>query len=59
MATKEVNFRLYCPKCQFYPLQETEDPCNECLAQGWNEDSTKPVRFKGKEGYANEAKKEN
>lgn len=57
MATKEVNFRVYCPKCQFYPLQETEDPCNECLAQGWNEDSTKPIGYKEKERYHGQEEK--
>lgn len=49
MAKKEVNFRLYCPKCKYYPLGSTDDPCNECLGQGWNEDSHKPINWKEKE----------
>jgi len=47
--TKEVNFRLYCPKCKHYELPETEDPCNECLAQGWNYDSRKPINYEEKD----------
>ncbi len=47
--TKEVNFRLYCPKCKFYNLKETEDPCNNCLTHGYNFDSTKPVEYKEKD----------
>lgn len=49
MATKEVNFRLYCPKCKHYPLSAIDDPCNFCLAQGHNEDSHKPIYYKEKE----------
>ena len=47
--TKEVNFRLYCPKCAHYKLKETEEPCNECLAQGFNYDSHKPINYKEKD----------
>ena len=46
MATKEVKFDEYCPKCQHYNKGEDEDPCWDCLNQGWNEDTHKPVMFK-------------
>lgn len=49
MATKEVYFNEYCKKCIHSDNAETDDPCNECLAQGWNDDSHKPIRFKEKE----------
>lgn len=49
MATKEVYFNEYCPKCEHYSKSEAEDPCYDCLAQGWNEDSHKPIMFKDKE----------
>jgi len=42
---KEVDFRVYCPVCKHYELEETKDPCNECLAQGWNIESHKPIHF--------------
>ena len=47
--TKEVNYRVYCPMCKNYDLKETEEPCNECLAQGYNIDSVKPIRFEQKD----------
>lgn len=45
MATKEVWFDVYCQQCKNYEKSESEDPCWECLNQGWNEDSHKPIRF--------------
>lgn len=49
MATKEVRFDKYCKLCQYYEKSEAEDPCWDCLNQGWNEDSNKPILFKEKE----------
>lgn len=46
MATKEVRFDLYCKDCVHLSKREGEDPCNDCLGQGWNEDSHKPIHFK-------------
>ena len=42
---KEVRFDLYCYKCKHYDKSEAEDPCWDCLNQGWNEDSHKPILF--------------
>lgn len=49
--TKEVRFDKWCSKCEHYDKNATDLPCNDCLAQGWNVDSTKPLYFKdnGKE----------
>lgn len=49
MSIKEVRFDIYCSKCKNSNTPETEDPCNDCLAQGWNEDSKKPILFKEKD----------
>ena len=42
---KEVRFDLYCPKCKHHEKSESEDPCWDCLDQGWNENSRKPINF--------------
>lgn len=44
--TKEVLYINWCPKCEYYTKSEILDPCNECLTQGWNIDSHKPINFK-------------
>ena len=43
---KEVDFKKYCATCVYKDIEETEDPCNECLAQGANEWSRKPIKYK-------------
>lgn len=49
MATKEVQFDIWCPQCVHYNKDATEDPCWDCLNQGWNIDSHKPICFEAKE----------
>lgn len=49
MNQKEVYFDQWCPKCKHQAVDETKDPCNECLDYSWNEDSHKPVNFEEKE----------
>ena len=44
---KEVRFDLYCKTCKDYKTNEWEDPCNECLNEPSNEDSHKPVNWRG------------
>ena len=44
--TREVYFDQYCNKCLHYKKKGSEDPCNECLNNPYNEDSHKPVMFK-------------
>ena len=48
MSTKIVDFQHWCPKCEHWEKGENEDPCFDCLNQGWNEDSTKPILYKEK-----------
>lgn len=49
MSIKEVRFDQYCPKCEHWEKSEAEDPCYDCLNQGWNDESHKPIMFKEKE----------
>ena len=44
-STKEVYFYVWCPRCVHSDKEGTEDPCNECLTEGFNIDSHKPVNF--------------
>lgn len=46
---KEVYFDIWCRKCKHKKVDETEPPCDECLEQGFNIDSHKPLRFEEKE----------
>jgi len=41
-----VDFYYWCPLCEHFELEETEDPCNSCLANGGNVKSTKPIYWK-------------
>lgn len=43
-----VDFEKYCKTCEYYDLKETKDPCNDCLGEGANDDSRKPVYYKEK-----------
>lgn len=45
IETKEVYFDEYCPKCVHNDKREDEEPCDDCLAHGYNIHSHKPVRF--------------
>lgn len=49
LNVKEVSFFEWCPKCKHYDTEEVEDPCNDCLTQGWNVNTTKPVNFAEKD----------
>lgn len=45
----EVNFKEYCKTCKYVKLKGHEDPCNECLEYGMNQQSHKPVNWEAKE----------
>ena len=45
---KEVYFDRYCKTCEHENLDESEDPCNECLENPKNAYSSKPVNWKEK-----------
>lgn len=50
MAIKEVRFDIYCKQCRYYNKSEAEDPCWDCLNEGQNYDSHKPIRFAEMDG---------
>jgi hypothetical protein len=43
---KEVDFFKYCEQCKYHDLDDSEDPCNECLTHPCMEHSRKPFNFK-------------
>ena len=47
---KEVYFDQYCKTCQHKDVDESEDPCDECLNEPVNSYSHKPVNYEEKEG---------
>lgn len=42
---KEAWFWMYCKHCKYAKTPESEDPCDECLVEGANENSHKPVNY--------------
>lgn len=45
---KFVDFHKYCELCKYEKVDESEDPCDECLTYPVNTESLKPVRFEEK-----------
>lgn len=45
---REVEFYIFCPKCEHEDLEEKFDPCNECLEYGMREGTRKPLHYKPK-----------
>lgn len=43
---KEVYFDQYCKSCKYHGLEESKDPCNDCLAEPSNTNSHKPMNLK-------------
>ena len=48
LVEMEVDFKKWCPFCEYEKKKEFEDPCNECLDYGMNLGTTKPLKFKEK-----------
>lgn len=46
---REVRFDEYCKKCEYEKKQENEDPCDKCLDEPVNDNTSKPRMFKEKE----------
>lgn len=42
---KIVNFYKFCNKCKNKDLDETKDPCNECLTVAGQVDTRVPINF--------------
>lgn len=41
----EVDFHTYCSKCKYGPMEETKDPCNDCLENCVRISTRKPEFF--------------
>ena len=57
---KEVDFHKYCALCKYDnsdKKEEDEDPCNECLCQGWNENSHNPISYIRDSAYTEDDEK--
>lgn len=46
---KFVEFNKYCKTCKYERLEDSKDPCCECLGKPVNLYSTKPVNWEAKE----------
>lgn len=44
-----VEFDRYCKTCKYERLEDSKDPCCECLDEPVNLYSTKPVKWEAKE----------
>lgn len=42
---KEVDFEKYCKTCKYSELDGFQSPCNECLENGMNIQTSKPVEW--------------
>ena len=42
---KEVRFDMYCRRCKNKTLDETKDPCNECLEVAYRVQTAEPIYF--------------
>lgn len=47
-SEKQVWFDKYCSTCQNAALDESKDPCNECLTYPVNTNTHVPVLYKEK-----------
>lgn len=54
---KEVYFDQYCKSCKYHGLEESKDPCNDCLAEPSNTNSHKP-RLEEQVAMAHKLRKE-
>lgn len=48
--TKEVNYAKHCPLCRYWEDEEgdPDSPCWDCLNQGFNIDSHRPIKYEAK-----------
>lgn len=45
----EVNFKQYCKLCKYAKLKGYEEPCNECLEEGMNRYTRKPIKWEAQD----------
>lgn len=51
-SDKIVNYYDWCPVCMYLNVDESDDPCHECLSTPVNQDSRRPVKFRKKSSIA-------
>ena len=49
---KIVRFDKYCPTCEHYNVDETEEPCNTCLETEAREGTRTPEKYEANEKRA-------
>ena len=48
-SIREVDFFTHCQTCKSETVAENMSPCDECLEEGINEGTDKPVKWKPKD----------
>ena len=56
---KEVYYDKYCETCKYADMDDTKDPCNECLGEPTNLHSHKPVKYKEDQNKIKEQRNNN
>lgn len=46
---KEVYFHKYCETCEHRKVENTEEPCDECLSEPTNLNTHRPAKYEEKE----------
>ena len=46
---KEVYFERYCKTCEYANLDETKQPCSDCLDESLNWNTHRPVKYEKKD----------
>lgn len=47
MDLKEVNFKKYCEKCKNVDVEDWENPCSECICDGFRVGTEVPLHYDG------------
>lgn len=45
---KIVDFHKYCKNCKYVAVNETDNPCNDCLNCPTNTNTSEPINFEEK-----------
>ena len=53
---KEVYFDVYCETCKHKNVDETEEPCDTCLANPMNLYSHRPIKYEEKQKYSHNSR---
>lgn len=45
ICEREVEYWNYCDTCKYKDLDDTQEPCNECLGNPITENTSKPIKY--------------